>query len=297
MINRIGVMMKHLSLPIILILAFAIQNFAQDHENVEQEGKIYSYWDVARDVTVEGDLAYVATGRTGLCILDVSDPVNPREIGTCDTPGWAYDVAVSGSLAFVADRHEGLMVVDVTVPQSPCEVGSCNTPGRAYGVAVSGGLAFVADFDGGLRVIDVSNPENPREEGYYLTPGDARGVAVSDELIFVADDTNLGIYHFNDPAKVDDPAVSIPVKFNLSAAYPNPFNSMLRVDYDLPEAAEIMLSVYDLYGRSVAELVSGRAQAGFHTASFNGSGLASGVYMLRYAAAGHASQMKVVLVK
>jgi len=87
------------------------------------------------------------------------------------------------------------------------------------------------------------------------------------------------------------------VKFNLYAAYPNPFNSMLRVDYSLPMTADIRLNVYDLWGRTVAELVSGRAQAGSHTAMFDGSGLASGVYMLRYAASGYTSQMKVVLVK
>ncbi len=89
----------------------------------------------------------------------------------------------------------------------------------------------------------------------------------------------------------------LPESISLSTPFQNPFNSMLRVDYDLPEVADVMLSVYDLYGRSVVELVSGRAQAGFHTVAFNGTGLASGVYLLRYSAAGYASQMKVVLVK
>ncbi len=89
----------------------------------------------------------------------------------------------------------------------------------------------------------------------------------------------------------------LPSSFVLYPAYPNPFNSTLHVDYSLPMTTDVELNVYDLWGRSVAELVSGRAQAGFHTATFDGSSLASGVYVLNYLAAGHTSRMKVVLVK
>jgi len=89
----------------------------------------------------------------------------------------------------------------------------------------------------------------------------------------------------------------LPDDYAITSAYPNPFNSMLRVGYSLPEAADVVLNVYDLSGRLVAELVSGRIQAGVHTVVFDGSGLASGVYMLLYEAAGHTSQMKVALVK
>jgi len=89
----------------------------------------------------------------------------------------------------------------------------------------------------------------------------------------------------------------LPDDYAITSAYPNPFNSTLRVGFSLPEAAVVELNVYDLSGRLVADLVSGRIQAGVHTVVFDGSRLASGVYMLRYEAAGHNSQMKVALVK
>jgi len=54
---------------------------AQDHENVEQVGRIYNPWDAARDVVVVADLAYVAAGRSGLQIVDVSNPEHPEEVG------------------------------------------------------------------------------------------------------------------------------------------------------------------------------------------------------------------------
>ncbi len=96
--------------------------------------------------------------------------------------------------------------------------------------------------------------------------------------------------------QLDDSAL-LPNDFAITSAYPNPFNSVLRVGYSLPEAADVALNVYDLSGRLVAELVSGRIQAGVNTVVFDGSGLASGVYVLRYEAASHKSQMKVVLIK
>jgi len=89
----------------------------------------------------------------------------------------------------------------------------------------------------------------------------------------------------------------LPDDYAITSAYPNPFNSVLRVGYSLPEATDVALNVYDLSGRLVAELISGRLQAGVHTVVFDGSRLASGLYLLRYEAAGHGSQMKVALVK
>ena len=104
-------------------------------------------------------------------MVDVSNPASPFEVGSYDTPGYAYGVAVAGSYAYVADEDAGLRVVDVSNPSAPFEVGSYDTPGYAYGVAVAGSYAYVADSDAGLRVVDVSNPASPFEVGSYDTPG------------------------------------------------------------------------------------------------------------------------------
>ena len=89
----------------------------------------------------------------------------------------------------------------------------------------------------------------------------------------------------------------IPTDFAITSAYPNPFNSVMRIGYALPEAADVRLSVYDVTGRLVTELVRGRMQIGMHTAVLDGADLASGVYLIRLDAAGKTSQIKVALVK
>jgi hypothetical protein len=90
---------------------------------------------------------------------------------------------------------------------------------------------------------------------------------------------------------------SMPLEFGLGNAYPNPFNGMLRVEFGLPEAGEVSLAVYDLAGRKVAELASGRYGAGVHQAWWDASGAAAGVYVLRLTSGGASQSQKAVLLK
>lgn len=83
----------------------------------------------------------------------------------------------------------------------------------------------------------------------------------------------------------------------LHAAYPNPFNPAASIRYSLPEAGTVRLAVYDMLGRRVAELVNGPLEAGSHTADFDGSRLASGVYVYRLQSGGQVLTGKMMLVK
>ena len=66
--------------------------------------------------------------------------------------------------------------------------------------------------------------------------------------------------------------------------YPNPFNPTTQIKYDLPEASHVMLAVYDILGRKVAELVNGQVAEGYHTARWNALDVSSGVYFARFTA-------------
>ena len=73
----------------------------------------------------------------------------------------------------------------------------------------------------------------------------------------------------------------IPEKVRLSQNYPNPFNPATTIRYQLPTETEVNLTVYDVLGREVAELVDRRQVAGEHTIRFEADGLSSGVYFYR----------------
>ena len=119
----------------------------------------------AQDLVLRGGYAYVASGGAGFHVLDLSDPIAPRIVGSVDMPNWTVDVALSGDYACVADMAV-LQVVDVADPASPTLRGSLDPPGNVEGVDARDTYAFIATadaYDGYLRVIDISDPDNPSQ--------------------------------------------------------------------------------------------------------------------------------------
>ncbi|MFC2150305.1 right-handed parallel beta-helix repeat-containing protein [Calditrichota bacterium] len=88
----------------------------------------------------------------------------------------------------------------------------------------------------------------------------------------------------------------IPLEFAVTAAYPNPFNSTLKVNYDLPKAGEVAITLTDISGRQVRAIQQSKP-AGRHAVSIDGEALAAGVYMVKVAAGEDVGTQKVVLVK
>ena len=74
----------------------------------------------------------------------------------------------------------------------------------------------------------------------------------------------------------------------LAQNYPNPFNPSTIISYSVSAKSTVRLAVYDLLGREVALLVNGQQPQGEYAISFDGSGLASGVYLCRLSVTGEA---------
>jgi len=86
-------------------------------------------------------------------------------------------------------------------------------------------------------------------------------------------------------------------RFELSPAYPNPFNAVTTVRYTIAEAGAVRLAIFDLNGRMVRELVNERQSAGNHEAVFDARALPSGVYTARLTAGDHTAIRKMALIK
>jgi hypothetical protein len=94
----------------------------------------------------------------------------------------------------------------------------------------------------------------------------------------------------------------LPAATGLLSAHPNPFNPKTSIRYALTEAGQAQLTVHDLSGRQVRELLNGPADVGEHSLEWNGRdqaghGLASGVYLLRFEALGISEHRKLILLK
>jgi hypothetical protein len=69
--------------------------------------------------------------------------------------------------------------------------------------------------------------------------------------------------------------------FGLAQNYPNPFNPTTKIEFQIPTQAFVQLKVFDLLGREVATLVNEELTPGSYDRVFDGSGLASGIYLIR----------------
>jgi hypothetical protein len=106
----------------------------------------------ARGLTAVGNTLYVADGREGLLIVDVTDAAHPVRVAALDLSGYANTVTVADTLAYVACGDGGLSVVNVARAAEPVLVARVPL-GYCMGVAVRGSHVFAGDRDLGLVVI------------------------------------------------------------------------------------------------------------------------------------------------
>jgi hypothetical protein len=94
----------------------------------------------------------------------------------------------------------------------------------------------------------------------------------------------------------------LPETFSLDQNYPNPFNPSTVLSYNLPEASDVRLAVYDMMGRQVRVLIQGHESAGRKQVVWNGldaSGRAvgAGVYLYRIDTRQYSATRKMLLMK
>ncbi len=91
--------------------------------------------------------------------------------------------------------------------------------------------------------------------------------------------------------------VLTPKQFSLSQNYPNPFNPTTKINFALPKAERVNITVYNQLGQKVIQLANQYYTAGNHSINFNGTNLASGVYYYRIEAGSFIQTRKMVLLK
>ena len=93
----------------------------------------------------------------------------------------------------------------------------------------------------------------------------------------------------------EEMTIDVPVEFELGANYPNPFNPSTTIEFALPEAVNVNLTVFDMLGRRIQVLVDGPMDAGRHSVRFDASQLPSGMYLYRIQA-GQKQQVRTMML-
>jgi hypothetical protein len=159
-----------------------------------------SYGGILLAVDVKDTIVYVGEG-TGLKIMDVQDPSNPRFLAHLPIPGMVKAIQVTGDYAYIAAGTAGFYILDVQNPTKPTLLSNYAT-GRDYiALQVVGNIAYVTDWINGLHILDVSTPGPPILLGYYLIEGVALDIHVVGGIAYVAvRDKGLSILDVNNPA-------------------------------------------------------------------------------------------------
>jgi len=124
------------------------------------------------------------------------------------------------------------------------------------------------------------------------------------ELHFDPDNTiaDIGAIFYDQSSWVKDQNQPYPVKFKLLSVYPNPFNPTTVIRFQLPVAGFVTLEIFDVNGRAVGArhavpLQNAWHPPGTHEVTFDGSGLASGLYIYHLQAGDFNASGKMVLMK
>lgn len=214
---------------------------------------------------------------------------------------WDADSVVVDSFNVVED-------INFTVYERP-EPGECFVSGRVLtqnNEAVEGAYVFIYSEETGYGTYAVSG-----SDGTYLVDGLVPGNynVVGDKVNYtqVAANTVNVDYISNISLTADvvlhtDGVTStenetIVESYTLEQNYPNPFNPTTVITFTLPEASNVKLSIYNILGQKVADLVNGNLDAGTHNVDFNASSLSSGVYLYKLETPQFSATKKMILMK
>ncbi|MBN2424923.1 MAG: T9SS type A sorting domain-containing protein, partial [Calditrichaceae bacterium] len=99
------------------------------------------------------------------------------------------------------------------------------------------------------------------------------------------------------PVSIDNQIPEMPNEFALFQNYPNPFNPSTTIRYDVAKQAQVIITIYDLMGQKVTELVNNQRSPGKYSIVWNAAGYASGIYYYRIQAGDFISVKKLIMMK
>lgn len=106
-----------------------------------------------------------------------------------------------------------------------------------------------------------------------------------------------GVWETLNPVGLINYSNEIPKEFSLTQNFPNPFNPVTTIRYNILKEGFVKLAVYDILGRELKSIISGNQKPGTYTVQFDGSDLSSGVYFYKLMADGFTETKKMMITK
>jgi hypothetical protein len=189
----------------------------------------------------------------------ITIPLRPTLVGVSGefTFSWNGLEELSNKMSFTLHDYETGSNIDMSEVDSYVFMAEANTASKSKSVL----LPVVAESE-----------SNDAENRFGITITPNTSVGIDDEL-------------------------DSPTKFALDQNYPNPFNPTTNIQYSVGEAGPVTITVYNVMGQKVAELLNTTKSAGSYQVSWNATGQASGIYYYRLTAPGQVLTRQMTLIK
>jgi len=150
-----------------------------------------------------------------------------------------------------------------------------------------------------VELIPGAGSSSIRHEYEYVDKGLTNGIKYWYKL---EDVDYSGNTELHEPVSATPMKKAAPSEFCLYPNYPNPFNPITTISYDLPEDGFVELSVYNMRGEKVATLMKGNREAGSYRLNWdgrneNGEIVSSGIYFLRIVSGSYSTTNKMIFIR
>jgi len=238
--------------------------------------------DFCYDVDIFEDNLFLAGYWGGLQIFDLSDPVNPFEVGYYPLD-LALSVEANENIAFIGDPYASLRIFDTSTLNNPILTETYSI-GSVKDMYCLENTLYVASSIG-IHLYDVTNPYSTYETE-TISDCYPKGIFPTQDYLYCAEDFQFNVYGDTTLVSVDNNLiVNYHNKYNLSN-YPNPFNPTTTISFSVKENSKVNLSIYNIKGQKIKTLINDLIGKGTHSISWNGkdeniNSVSSGVYFYK----------------
>ena len=197
--------MKNYLIPIVIVVLYwPVTVFAQEFENVEKVGTLYSFSYGPHTIEVEGNIAYSINGAEGLRIFEMTSS-GYDILGYWANRDRVQSIVKQGDYCYITDRGAGLSIIDVSDITAPVEVGRLVLDLNLSQLEIQGDLAYITGWEYGASgetafyIVNISNPQAP----YLINEYDYGSYFVlSGNSIFMHDDGSILVWDVSDPENI-----------------------------------------------------------------------------------------------
>ncbi len=209
--------------------------------------------------------------------------------------GLARSESVGSVRDMVLDTDETIKGLQFDIKYNPAEIKSI-TPKQIAGFEVQ----YNELSDGLIRglVFSMQGLELPKNLPFeFLNADGFEGTSTIEFKDFILADANGESVDVEAHSYEVNFANVIPIKTELSDAYPNPFNPTTAINYSVANDGHVEVMIYDATGRLVEELINGHQDGGAYSITWNATNQASGMYFAKMVAGDIVQTQKLVLLK